>query len=82
MRSNVVKTMVTHGSCLFWHGCVGYHTGTVSSLALRPLIFASVIAAAQAGVLETHYGKWLGQVKPPNLPARSFGFGLFARADG
>jgi uncharacterized protein len=40
------------------------------------------VGSAGAGVIEDHFGKWLGKVNVPNGPTLRTGIELFARADG
>lgn len=46
------------------------------------LLLLSFAANAGSGVIEDHYGKWLGSISIPNGPMLKLGFELFARADG
>jgi hypothetical protein len=39
-------------------------------------------AAAHAGIVEDHYGRWMGTISVPQGPTLRLGLELFARADG
>lgn len=50
---------------------------------LTPLaLLLSLHAGAQAGVLEAHPGRWMGELKIPNGPTFKSGVEIFTRADG